>query len=283
VTAHQSNLTTVERIIYEGSFYPPPNNDIKDGHLENTDSPSALLTHHNHFTQGHIQRQSAVLAHEIKNALGSVKIVSSVIKSYVLSPLTSQPPLEDYQILFGHLERGIESINRVVSRMLELGRIGGEAQGPFNLSALVSQQVDDIAPLLKNSLPLLRFEGNPFLVGYQQECSTLLRNILINAVEASHGEGEVHIFVDSRASHEVIINVWDNGVGVAEGKEKAFFMPYVTTKLKGTGLGLAIAQEAVRHQGGEISLSTDIGTRVHIRLPRVPSVNEVEKTSLRND
>ena len=60
--------------------------------------------------------------------------------------------------------------------------------------------------------------------------------------------------------HDVVVNVIDNGPGVADNIRESLFEPFVSEgKQKGTGLGLSGAQKIVLAQGGNITFRTEVG------------------------
>jgi two-component system nitrogen regulation sensor histidine kinase NtrY len=66
-------------------------------------------------------------------------------------------------------------------------------------------------------------------------------------------KGRVEVALNVQGEHAVI-EVIDNGVGLARANRKRLLEPYVTTKAKGTGLGLAIVQKVVEQHGGALAL-----------------------------
>jgi signal transduction histidine kinase len=66
-----------------------------------------------------------------------------------------------------------------------------------------------------------------------------------------------------------LIEVRDNGPGIAEENWDRVFDPYYTTKSEGTGLGLAIVKKVVLEHGGEVRLdrAPEGGSRFTMELP----------------
>lgn len=65
----------------------------------------------------------------------------------------------------------------------------------------------------------------------------------------------------------VILDVIDNGPGVAKGKQQWIFMPFNTTKgLRGTGLGLAVAKRVAEDHGGKLRIESDEGKGSTFRI-----------------
>ncbi|HMI88230.1 MAG TPA: ATP-binding protein [Polyangiaceae bacterium] len=107
----------------------------------------------------------------------------------------------------------------------------------------------------------------------RQMLRQVVSNILRNAFQAvlSHrreGRVEVSVVIEDNA---FVINVDDDGPGVAESMRDAIFDPYVTTKSDGTGLGLAIGKKIVVEHGGTIDAGPSPlgGARLRIRIPRI--------------
>ena len=75
-----------------------------------------------------------------------------------------------------------------------------------------------------------------------------------------------------RDEHQMIrIDISDTGKGIAAEDLGRIFDPYFTTKPTGTGLGLAIVYKIIEAHGGEIRVSSTIGsgTTVSMYLPAI--------------
>jgi PAS domain S-box-containing protein len=95
-------------------------------------------------------------------------------------------------------------------------------------------------------------------------------NLLTNACDASRPGDEVRVqarVVDGNGVIEVI----DNGEGMAEDLLDQVFEPFVTTKgpRHGTGLGLSVVYRIVEDHGGQIAIDSQPGrgTRVELTFP----------------
>ena len=99
-----------------------------------------------------------------------------------------------------------------------------------------------------------------------QQIKQVLLNLVINAEQAcvaAHGRGTIVV----RTSHDAnrgsaILEVTDDGPGVAEDKQGRVFDPFFTTKEvgKGTGLGLSVAYAIVHEHSGRIWLESKPAT-----------------------
>ena len=105
---------------------------------------------------------------------------------------------------------------------------------------------------------------------------TVLGNLIDNAVDAVAGRpdgGEVRVSLHHHVGDRLILEVADNGPGVAD--PAVVFVDGYTTKYSDQprGVGLALVQKLVRRFGGDITVRNDPGAVFTVRLPvRSPQV-----------
>lgn len=101
-----------------------------------------------------------------------------------------------------------------------------------------------------------------------------LSNVLLNAVDATRGQGNVSVLVSGRNS-TVTLAVRDDGVGIAPEQLDHIFEPYVTNKTGGTGLGLAIVKQTIVSHGGRVDATSTLGegTEIFLHIPAVSAAN----------
>jgi two-component system cell cycle sensor histidine kinase/response regulator CckA len=115
------------------------------------------------------------------------------------------------------------------------------------------------------------------------QLSQALHNILINAVQAMPGGGEVTVRVMNETlepdnthqlppGHYLGIVIEDRGCGIPPENLASIFDPYFTTKTEGNGLGLASVYSIVKRHGGvvEVSSTPGVGSSFAIHLPAFP-------------
>jgi two-component system sensor histidine kinase SaeS len=94
--------------------------------------------------------------------------------------------------------------------------------------------------------------------------TTILANLLNNAVKHSRGGTAVHCVVsaDGRTAR---VEVTDHGLGIAPEDMAKLFTRFgrITTRensgISGTGLGLYLSRELARQQGGDITAASETG------------------------
>ncbi len=113
------------------------------------------------------------------------------------------------------------------------------------------------------------------VIGDAQQLIQVFINLLSNARDAS--EPDANIWVESRLDpNQVIIDVTDEGSGIAPEYIEQIIEPFFTTKDpgEGTGLGLAMVYSIINEHKGELEVTspanptTHKGTRFTIFLPK---------------
>ena len=95
-------------------------------------------------------------------------------------------------------------------------------------------------------------------------------NLLVNAIDAVEPQPRACVTLSSAfdpVSQMAVIEVQDNGVGIAEQDQKRIFEPFFSTKgQRGTGLGLAVTKKIVEEHGGTIQIVSKVGQGTTFRL-----------------
>ena len=85
----------------------------------------------------------------------------------------------------------------------------------------------------------------------KNQVEQVMRNLLINALNASSKGGRVNIRTFDNG-----FEVSDTGEGMSEEIQNQLFMPFFTTKAKGTGLGLSNCRKIIEAHGGKIEVQS---------------------------
>lgn len=95
----------------------------------------------------------------------------------------------------------------------------------------------------------------------------VVENLLKNALDAVEGQGEIRVLIREQDQMK-IIEVSDNGKGIAKRNIPLIFKPGFTTKKRGWGLGLSLARRIVEkyHKGELYVKSSEIGKGTTFRL-----------------
>ena len=137
------------------------------------------------------------------------------------------------------------------------------------------QGLDDTLALLRSRLEpgvVVRRdydESLPTVPAYGSELNQVWTSLVTNAVDAMGGAGMLTVRTRVEDT-SVVVEVEDDGTGIAAEHLPKVFDPFFTTKEpgKGTGLGLNVAYHIVTRHRGEIVVTSEPGrTLVKVSLP----------------
>lgn len=97
--------------------------------------------------------------------------------------------------------------------------------------------------------------------------SWVIENLIKNAVDAIRNEGIINIMLQT--SHKrIIIDICDNGQGIAHKNWKKVFEPGFTTKKRGWGLGLSLVKRIIQnyHKGKIFVIKSELGKGTTFRI-----------------
>jgi signal transduction histidine kinase len=139
----------------------------------------------------------------------------------------------------------------------------------------------DLAAAVEEALGILRFDADvktrqltllvkqrPIVRLHRGKIAQVVVNLVRNAAQASTPNGEVAVTVD-QLDGQAVVQVRDQGVGMAPEVMARLGEPFFTTKERGSGLGLGISRRVVDEHGGKLDVESQPGqgTSVTVRLP----------------
>jgi signal transduction histidine kinase len=207
---------------------------------------------------------AAVLAHEIRNPLGSIRGTAEILRDD-FQPGDAKYEFIDIQI------RETERLNRVVEDFLRMAR----PQPVEMVHCSVLDELKTVITLLSNDARQRNIALSPSFppgetttAGNGEKLRQAFLNIGLNALQATPDGGIITIAL-SATDTEIEIRFSDTGPGIADDAIQRIFEPFFTTKPDGTGLGLAITKKIIEGHGGTLQAESTAGkgTSVTVRLP----------------
>jgi signal transduction histidine kinase len=220
---------------------------------------------------------AAGIAHELKNPLAGIEVMAGLLRRQV-------PDSKDAQSLLADILSEAKLANAIVVEMLEFVR-------PVRLQV----ERTDIADVLHQAVQLAESKakrgqvdvtvdavpGLPMIDGDHHQLTQVFTNLVANAFDALEGTGTIAITASVGSADEdpafsagppapvLIVDVADDGPGIALELRDKIFNPFFTTKLQGTGLGLAIVRNIIDAHDGLIDVNSHSksGTRFRVTLP----------------
>jgi len=201
---------------------------------------------------------SAVLAHEIRNPLASLKGHAQLLGEQ----LDAESPL---QKKVGRIVDEAKRLEELTSTLLDLVRsssVSPQPTDPAQLLRSAAEAVDGAHVSISSEGAPSSWPLDPLRMGQ------VLENLLQNAIQASPPESPIEAFVGVERG-QLVMRVRDHGPGLPAGGEERVFEAFHTTRVKGTGLGLAVARRIVELHGGQIRAENHVtgGAVFTLHLP----------------
>ena len=184
---------------------------------------------------------SAVLAHEIKNPLASLKGNAQLLAQML--PADDKTRRKADRVV----DEAVR-LEQLTIDLLQFVRTGAIARTPTDAVALVREVVGDRAAIEAAQAP-----ASWSLDGAR------IREVIANLVDNAIAAGPPVTVGVAADGDRLVITVADRGPGVPEAERDKIFEPFVTGKTRGTGLGLAVTKRIVELHGGAIAVLSNPG------------------------
>ncbi|TEY00907.1 HAMP domain-containing sensor histidine kinase [Campylobacter sp. US33a] len=188
---------------------------------------------------------AAHLAHEIRNPIGSISLLSSTL--FARTELKNKHIVLEMQKAIARVERIVNStllftkgvhINTATFNLLELKEECEQAINTYNFSSDIDFEFTFLDLQINADKNLL---------------SLVLQNLIYNAIDAIEEieikDPKIHI-TTSLKEDNLYMQIYDNGCEIKD--EKIVFEAFKTTKLKGNGLGLSLSKEIIKAHKGKL-------------------------------
>lgn len=220
---------------------------------------------------------------QIGRADAITKVARGVVHNFnnVLAVLLGRVELMLGQVDSGRLDpvplrRGLLSMQQVAKDAAEtLKRLRELTQPPpldpptlVDLNAVAREAADFVQPHLAARARTAgiamaiapRLTAEPAtVVGHASTLREALVSLLLNAIEAMPGGGEV-VVETRRDGERVLVRVVDTGIGMSEEVMARAFTPFFTTKGPASpGLGLSTVKDAVSRHAGTVTAESRVG------------------------
>ena len=197
---------------------------------------------------------SAVLGHELKNPLASLKGHAQLLEERLEDGSREQAKAHRVVGEAQRLERLIEEVLSFVRS----GELQREDVAPADLVRAAVDAVSGARAEVDAEAAPARWSLDARRVG------RVLVNLVDNAAKAAP-DTVISVCVAETAG-SLVITVSDDGPGVPEGELERIFEPFFTTRTKGTGLGLAIGRRIAEAHGGTLTASNHGAGGARFRL-----------------
>ena len=196
-----------------------------------------------------------LLAHELSQPLSTVATYTLAARRMLQSGLGPGPAID----ALGNAEAELQRTREVLDRIRDFVSVGKMELRPLDLveeaqkiQALCVEEANargvDVVVEIVRPISLVKADK----VGIEQVLNNIVGNAVDAAAERQDARGEVVIRVNGRGDW-AIIEIDDNGPGVAPELAENLFEAYQTSKPRGMGLGLTLSRQIVQKHAGRIS------------------------------
>ncbi len=223
----------------------------------------------------------ANMSHELRTPLNSIIGFSDVL--YDITSLTDKQ-----KRYASNIQKSGRMLLEMINDILDLAKVeaGKMNVGPtsFDLGMVAQAQCDMLRSLIEEKNMDLRVSISPDMPNIYQDqpkIQQILTNLLSNAIKFTPDGGLITLTIGCIGEDHFHMTVADTGVGIPESDFDVIFEKFrqsnsivqgsgLTREYSGTGLGLSIVKELCKLLGGEIRLSSQLGTgsTFQVILPR---------------
>jgi len=193
---------------------------------------------------------AAVLAHEIRNPLGSLELFAGLLADSDLGAEAHE--------WVDQVQAGLRMLAATVNNVLHFHNLPPPQLAPTDIGQLLDWVCDFLSPLARQSAVQLRLDnqlGGVHISVDAHRLEQVLLNLTINAFRFVSAGGTVTIaarVLVSEAPGMIRIEVADTGPGIAPEQLSRIFDPGFTTRAGSPGLGLTVCKTIVEQHGGTI-------------------------------
>jgi two-component system sensor histidine kinase FlrB len=198
---------------------------------------------------------AAVLAHEIRNPLGSLELFAGLLAESELDA-ESRKWVE-------HMQAGLRTLAATVNNVLHFHSLPAPDRAPVDLGELLEWAWNFFLPLARQSqiaLSLQNHVSGVLLEADRHRLEQVLLNLVLNSVRAMPTGGWIELGGNLlRDGKSVALSVADNGPGIAAENLHRVLEPGFSTRPGSPGLGLAVCRKIVEHHQGSIQCASEAG------------------------
>ncbi len=208
----------------------------------------------------------ANMSHELRTPLNSIIGFSQILA------MNKYDNLNEKEINYAdNVLKSGEHLLNLINNILDISKVeNGKMElyiTSFDMIKTINEVIELTVPMAtsRNIKLITDFpQTNLFIYADQAKVKDILYNLLSNAIKFTRENG--HIWVDCKCQeNNMIINVTDDGIGIAEDKIQSIFEPFKQVdsaqnrKYQGTGLGLALVKQYIKMHKGHIDVTSEEG------------------------
>ncbi len=206
------------------------------------------------------------VAHEVRNPLTNIHLAIEQIQDEVVEKKEMVDPY------FAIIDRNLKRIGTLIREMLESSRKRELDLIPCKMDDIVHNALKAVNDRLSLKSMMGVVDIAPELPEVMADCELInlaITNIAVNAVEAMEpAKGKLE-FIVTRLPDAVVMEIADNGKGIAPENLQRLFEPFYSGRPGGLGLGLTTSRSILHSHGVQLDVRSKVGegTTFTLRFP----------------
>jgi signal transduction histidine kinase len=209
----------------------------------------------------------SIITHQLRSPLSVFKWTLGVIKR----DLQEGKDTSQVATFIQALEENTESMNQLVSSLLEISRLEMQRfvlkNAPYSLEQATKKAFDTYqkyAAAANLKLSLTAEPSLPDIHGDQERIAIVIQNFIDNAIKYSKA-GTIEITIKKETPLRIRWEIHDHGVGIPAKEQRYIFTKFYraqnarTQHTHGTGIGLYVSKAIIEASGGKIGFTSKEG------------------------
>lgn len=224
------------------------------------------------------------ITHELKTPIATVNVAIEALRNF--NALQNPERTKEYLAISS---AEMQRLGLLVEKVLKLSMFESDKivlnKEWFNLKLLVEEILDSIKIQFDKKNAIIKFNTSLqelFIEADKLHISSVLYNLLDNALKYSSNNAVVKLYLSMPANHLVELRIIDNGIGIAKQFQHKIFDKFFRVptgdvhNIKGYGLGLSYVNHIIRQHNGSISVKSELGkgSEFTVLLPISTSENK---------
>jgi len=196
--------------------------------------------------EAELRSYADVVAHDLSEPVAGIAMLVGLLERRGEQP---PPPA-----VLGQMRSSAARAQDLIDGVLLYARAGELSLEPLRLGVLVTEVAEDLHARLEEAGATLAVGELPEVRGDPRQLRRVLQNLLANAVKF-RGDAPLRVEVSAvRDTHEWVVTVRDNGVGVQPAQATRIFGMFsrASNEIDGAGIGLAVCRRIVDAHGGRM-------------------------------